>query len=864
MTRLINLTATAHPLGNRIDLKWEYPSSVVQMGIRVVRREGTHPVSPDDGVLVAEGEGMNAAVDENLRSETVYYYTLFPYSGSPPQYEFDRNNRVSAMATGQYDIAGQMYELLPGIYHRYDTVLSTSIPEGMSEEDQQRGQLRRFLDLPGNQFDQIYSFIKSSLDFHHLGRLDGQLLPLLAQWIGWKSDYTLEIETQRNEIRNAPDLYKRVGIIPTVEATVKRISGWKSRTKEFVHNVFLSNRPEQLNIWEQERSSTGEWTVPLEPLSLDFAYEGRPTLVRDTDDTLWLFYHTLKKGQWDIWHKTLVVFTVDPSFQDDLEKGSISQGMQVAFGDLGHPLSLSAKVKKIDDAWIIDDLDNGLRYHVKTEVGSLSVYKWSPSQPLISFPVFLFEMNSTLQSDLDSGTVSLDLQSTFSGEGYPVSLDATVQKNDGAWEINDLENQLKYDIELLNGVLNVYKSYPIEPRKDPSAVLWNGDISLFCESYDESTKKWRINYLNYGDGNWSTPDLPFLTPQVFDPSIERRHPFALVDDSDGLWLFWMEKGSSRWELKYNRHDGTSWQSATAVSFPLDAGADPRVGSDLFVVSRRNVASQRLWVFWARREPTGEPDQTRWQIAYRIKESLDPGDDADWSAINLLPKASPDYHDREPAGIVHEDGNIELFWCSNRNGSWSTWSNTLDTATNTWGTEEQVTTGPHSQRDPVPVAMDDKTMLIYRSNQSFPYSSEVFGTTETVDFRYGGSTTVHTRDAEKIALRGEFEDFQRYTYDTKREQTDWFARDTVGLYLTTDTIDADKIKSGITRLDKVLKEFMPITDRAVFITPTGLQTENVYTYGLPLSAESKFITESYEDQLSSVTEEEVVGPGEEIG
>ena len=34
-----------------------------------------------------------------------------------------------------------------------------------------------------------------------------------------------------------------------VEATVKRIIGWESRTKEFAHNVFLSNRPERLNAF---------------------------------------------------------------------------------------------------------------------------------------------------------------------------------------------------------------------------------------------------------------------------------------------------------------------------------------------------------------------------------------------------------------------------------------------------------------------------------------------------------------------------------------------------------------------------------------------------------------------------------------
>ena len=92
-------------------------------------------------------------------------------------------------------------------------------------------------------------------------------------------------------------------MIPTVEATVKRLVGWESRTKEFVHNVFRSNQPERFNLWVREQNSAGAWSTPTAPLSLDFAYEGRPTAVRDQGGTLWLFYHTLRKGRWDIWYK---------------------------------------------------------------------------------------------------------------------------------------------------------------------------------------------------------------------------------------------------------------------------------------------------------------------------------------------------------------------------------------------------------------------------------------------------------------------------------------------------------------------------------------------------------------------------------
>lgn len=88
------------------------------------------------------------------------------------------------------------------------------------------------------------------------------------------------------------------------EATVKRLTNWESRVKEFVHNIFLSNNPEKLNLWTLRLDEDGQWQEATEPLSLNWTYEGRPAAVTDADGTIWLFYHTRKKNRWDIWHKT--------------------------------------------------------------------------------------------------------------------------------------------------------------------------------------------------------------------------------------------------------------------------------------------------------------------------------------------------------------------------------------------------------------------------------------------------------------------------------------------------------------------------------------------------------------------------------
>jgi phage tail-like protein len=296
---LLAITATAVPGQRRIVLGWDYPPGSGAAGVRVMRARGTHPLSPGDGTEVADGLGITNAVDDHLEDGVVYYYSLFPFSGSPRVYELDRRNRTAALASGPSGVADQMVALLPRIYRRYDTFLP-SAPSNPA--DAQKGQLRRFLELPAQQLELFASVLASLGDAHDPWRVDGRLLPALAAWLGWRTDFTLELSAQRQEVRSAPAVYQTVGIIPTVEATVKRLVGSESRSKEMVHNVLCTNRPERLNLWSKTRTA-GTWTSSTAPFSLDAAFDGRPALALAADGTLWLFYQVVEGDRSTIWTK---------------------------------------------------------------------------------------------------------------------------------------------------------------------------------------------------------------------------------------------------------------------------------------------------------------------------------------------------------------------------------------------------------------------------------------------------------------------------------------------------------------------------------------------------------------------------------
>jgi hypothetical protein len=43
-------------------------------------------------------------------------------------------------------------------------------------------------------------------------RVDGALLPLLADWIGWQTDFSVSLAKQRNEVAYAPHYHRTTGV----------------------------------------------------------------------------------------------------------------------------------------------------------------------------------------------------------------------------------------------------------------------------------------------------------------------------------------------------------------------------------------------------------------------------------------------------------------------------------------------------------------------------------------------------------------------------------------------------------------------------------------------------------------------------
>ncbi|MEI7771791.1 MAG: hypothetical protein WCI67_17495, partial [Chloroflexales bacterium] len=609
-----------------------------------------------------------------------------------------------------------------------------------------------------------------------------------ADGIGWRTDFRRDLQIQRNELRYAPYIQETVGSIPTVEATVKRLIGWECRAKEFANNILLSNQPERLNLWATQRTTDG-WDTPAAPLSLDFAYEGRPASVSYAEPggvtRRWLFYHTPR---------------------------ATGAGPATA----GAPAS-----------------------YLPPMGSSTICYKTDLS----------FRLSAAGHTrDLEQGRLSSTLLRSFADHGLALSLDLTLDAQQPGpphvWRIGDRQSRASYTVREADDELIISTEWsavqPLRPPgqgeldRHPSAAIFAGSLRVFWDVYDEATRRWRIECRAAGGGTW---EQPADAPRAPWAGPNRRAPCA-VAHAGALWLFWREPDDAGWRLHASRFDGRSWETPA----PLD----PRVEDDLFALSD----GQQLWLFWARHERVTDGADARiaWRIAYQSYAQ------AAWGAAQSL--AAPYAADeREPAALVGPQGQIELFWSSTRDGSWSLWHGDL---ANLAGTTQQITRGPFSERAPLPLTDGEGTLLVYRSSASVAYTSPTYSATHTLDTRYAGCTTLGAQTAARSGLWRKFSDFGAYTYDTGPrgvpDNSTWYARDTVGIYLRAETDDSAEIETNRQRIERFLREFLPIQVRLVFIIETPTSTEVLYPADRPLGEEVWAELQSRADEQLGATGE----------
>lgn len=241
--------------------------------------------------------------DKGLESGINYYYSIYKTEKldevQVTQYT-DLAWRAHTMATGNKGMADLLYRSLPSMHQYYD---ETESPKNND------GTLQRYLSINGAMLDQTRSTAEGLRDLNDVHNVDINRLPGLARQLGWEPDLTLDALKLRSDIHTAPEVYRTVGTVPNIRSLVNRITGWDSNVKEFVHNVFRSNAPETIRLWEiYERRldatniNSVQLAVPNRIARAD-GLDGHPCAVVDSDDETWITWHSNRSGGRDIWIK---------------------------------------------------------------------------------------------------------------------------------------------------------------------------------------------------------------------------------------------------------------------------------------------------------------------------------------------------------------------------------------------------------------------------------------------------------------------------------------------------------------------------------------------------------------------------------
>ena len=407
------------------------------------------------------------------------------------------------------------------------------------------------------------------------------------------------------------------------------------------------------------------------------------------------------------------------------------------------------------------------------------------------FPPLIFSIATVLQPQLDAGTISPALKTAFARAQSTLSAAATlsVETAGASWLITD-------------GGRN------FQIRREGT----------------------RISVYNTG---LAAPKLGFGVPLPAAPAgIAQTEPSAMKDGAGRIWLFWSSRRTGVWKIWYSRCDGTTWGTPKS----LTTGAEPdREPFSLFVPA----GGGRIWVFWSRKKGN------RWNVLFNNTTTQDFNTiGASWQ--NPAPEFTPaptTYDNREPSAIIQTDGAeaVEVYFSSNQTDGWHVWSRVI-TPPAVQSADTQINSGEFTQRAPVVLKISNQLRkLFFRSNESELYQSAIYPLTQTIDARYSGSTTVDTRNTRKISLRNNIKDIQRYTYDTVKRNDRWYARDTVGIYLVPDTIDQALVIRRRDQIAGVLRDFLPIQVRTVFIVDE-VYPEFVYTYDAVDAGEQVLIGE----------------------
>jgi len=118
----------------------------------------------------------------------------------------------------------------------------------LDEIGESKGQLERWLLIPGIEFSRIRSLILALGNMVDVDKADARYLPDLAKIVGVDLNRDLPILRQREEIKRAVEVYKRKGTTFAMRRQVEVVTGLIAEVDEMADNLLISNKEDRRSV----------------------------------------------------------------------------------------------------------------------------------------------------------------------------------------------------------------------------------------------------------------------------------------------------------------------------------------------------------------------------------------------------------------------------------------------------------------------------------------------------------------------------------------------------------------------------------------------------------------------------------------
>ena len=122
----------------------------------------------------------------------------------------------------------------------FEKKLIEVLPPLYKERDE-TGDLEAFLSVAATTLDELKEHIDRFGDLFDVNRCDPRFLSLLGEVVGHRFDPLADAETQRRDIREAIEIYRRKGTLPAIGRALAE-DGWSGRIEETFRQALRLNR----------------------------------------------------------------------------------------------------------------------------------------------------------------------------------------------------------------------------------------------------------------------------------------------------------------------------------------------------------------------------------------------------------------------------------------------------------------------------------------------------------------------------------------------------------------------------------------------------------------------------------------------